>query len=194
MLGYSCLAHSYWQRCHKTGLRGAVSGEEESGGEANQERTICMSSRLLPSGSLSLSLSLCNISSLHCIIHSFAKAIKCQDIRLPQAVSLAFPLPACLHNNAMWDWRKEEEKKEKQLVELESDERRRPRQSDWGSFSRCHRQLEGIFLTATYMSHILFYLRCSPRDVKVRTILTERALWGIFYKWLQSVELGWDQI
>lgn len=94
MLGYSCLAHSYWQRCHKTGLRGAVSGEEESGGEANQERTICMSSRLLPSGSLSLSLSLCNISSLHCIIHSFAKAIKCQDIRLPQAVSLAFPLPA----------------------------------------------------------------------------------------------------
>lgn len=60
MLGYSCLAHSYWQRCHKRALQGAISSEELTGGGANQERTICMSSSLLPLGSPRTSL-----TSLH---------------------------------------------------------------------------------------------------------------------------------
>lgn len=83
MLGYSCLAHSYWQRCHKTGDARGHKWWGGSGGEANQERTICMSTRLLPSGSLSTSL-----TSLHYPL--LCQGYKCQDIRLPQAVSLGF--------------------------------------------------------------------------------------------------------
>lgn len=30
MLGFCCLAHSYWQRCHKTRLQGPISGKEEA--------------------------------------------------------------------------------------------------------------------------------------------------------------------
>lgn len=47
-----------------------------------------MSSGLLPSGSLSLALS--PHPSLHCLPSPLPGLYKCQDVRLPQAVSLAF--------------------------------------------------------------------------------------------------------
>lgn len=65
MLGYSCLAHSYWQRCHKTGLRGAISGEEEA-----VEKLTRGGPYACPVDGFPQALS--PHPSLHCIIHSFA--------------------------------------------------------------------------------------------------------------------------
>lgn len=72
MLGYSCLAHSYWQRCHKTGLWGAISGEEETVVELTRRRPYACPVDSLPQA-------LCAHPSLHCIIYSFAPACRTSD-------------------------------------------------------------------------------------------------------------------
>lgn len=72
MLGYSCLAHSYWQRCHKTGLWGAISGEEETVVELTRERPYACPVDSFPQA-------LCAHPSIHCIIYSFAQACRTSD-------------------------------------------------------------------------------------------------------------------
>lgn len=121
MLGYSCLARSYWQRCHKTGLRGAISGEEETVEKLTRRGPYACPVDCFPQALLCTSL-----TSLHYPL--LCLGFKCQDIGLPRAVSPAFPpeqrgvrLEECM---------------KKQLVELESDERRI-------GFSRC--QLKAFF-------------------------------------------------
>lgn len=72
MLGYSCLAHSYWQRCHKTGLWGAISGEEETVVELTRRRPYACPVDSFPQA-------LCAHPWLHCIIYSFAQACRTSD-------------------------------------------------------------------------------------------------------------------
>lgn len=66
MLGFSCLAHSCWQRCHKTRLREPISGEEEV-----VERLTRRGPYALPVvGSLpqAVFLSPVHIALLHCLM------------------------------------------------------------------------------------------------------------------------------
>lgn len=81
MLGCSCLAHSYWQRCHKTALWGAISGEEETAVELSRRRPYACPVDSFPQA-------LGAHPSLRCIIYSFCPGL--QDIRLLWAVSIAF--------------------------------------------------------------------------------------------------------
>lgn len=121
MLGYSCLAHSYWQRCHKMRLRGAISGEEETVEELTRRGPYACPVDCFPQA-----------PSPHPSLHTLhypllSPSFKCQDIRLPRAVSLAFP--------AEQRGARLEEGMKKQQVELESDEQRL-------RFSRC--QLKAV--------------------------------------------------
>lgn len=80
MLGYSCLAHSYWQRCHKTGLWGAISGEEETVVELTRRRPYACPVDSFPQA-------LCiSLTSLHYLL----LCPGLQDIRLLWAVSITF--------------------------------------------------------------------------------------------------------
>lgn len=71
-----------------------------------------MSSRLLPSGSLSLALSLSSHPSLHCIIQSFARAISAGTSDFLKLSASLFPpeqqdvrLVGRVRNNSLWCWR-----------------------------------------------------------------------------------------
>lgn len=132
MLGYSCLAHSYWQRCHKTGLRGALSGEEEEAEKLTRRGPYACAVVCSPQA-LSLSLSPHPLTPLHHPL--LCQGYKCQDIRLPQAVSLALP-PEQHHvrlvENGIGSEKKGEEKK--QLVKLR---RAMSRNAEDLSFSCC---------------------------------------------------------
>lgn len=130
MLGYSCLAHSYWQRCHKTGLWGAISGEEETVVELTRRRPYACPVDSFPQA-------LCAHPSLHCIIYSFAEACRTSDF-FELSVSLS------VEENIGW-WCVL-----KQLVESESDEQNLLlplllSEAFW-------------FLSLNRMSNIVFYL------------------------------------
>lgn len=97
-----------------------------------------MSSRLPPSGSLSTSL-----TSLHYPL--LFPGFKCQDIRLPRAVSLAFPPEQhavrdwrSARRNSWWSWRVDEQRI---------------------GFSRCRCQLKAFsFVTGLRVKHLILPL------------------------------------
>lgn len=93
MLGYSCLARSYWQRCHKTGLRGAISGEEETVEKLTRRGPYACPVDCFPQA-------LSAQPSLHCIIHSFAWALSARTSDFLELSVLLFP-----QNNVVWGWR-----------------------------------------------------------------------------------------
>lgn len=90
MLGYSCLAHSHWQRCHKMGLQGAVSGEEEAVEKLTRRGPYACPVDLFPQA-LFLRLSRSPHPSLHCIIHSFARAISARTSDFLKLSASLFP-------------------------------------------------------------------------------------------------------
>lgn len=109
MLGYRCLAHSYWQRCHKTGLWGAVSGEEETVEELTRRGPYACPVDCFPQA---VSLSLPAHPSLHRIIHSFAPALSARTSDFLE-LSVCPPRPQIdalrdrrsVRRSSWWSWK-----------------------------------------------------------------------------------------
>lgn len=147
MLGYSCLAHSYWQRCHKTGLRGAISGEEETVEELTRRGPYACPVDCLPQA-------LSPHPSLHCIIHSFSRALSARTSDFLELSALLFP-----QNNALCEIGGVYEETAGGAGERWVENQLQP----------LPLPIKGIFpLSWAYVSNTLFYLYCSLCNVETR--------------------------
>lgn len=144
-----------------------------------------MYSSLLPSGSLSLSLSISPHPSLHCIIHSFARAISARTSDFLKLSASLFP-----RNNTMWDWRRIGKK---QLVELDSDEQG----NNLIGKKKVSLQLlpiKGIFLCGcqgpyfTFTAHLQRHFSLMfPKSMVLSFYKCLNWQCTVTYKWLQSL-------